>query len=80
MSLDFLKSEIAAKRKTIEEEKGSLGRPAKYMRRGELQKAKEAQALQVRSQSPAEPLKSTSASKEHTPAPKVNEFYYLFVN
>ena len=43
-TMDFLKAEIAAKRKVLDEDPTALsGRPNKYMRRGDLERLKEEQ-------------------------------------
>lgn len=39
--MDALKAVVAEKRKAIEEENGSSQRPAKYLRRGEIERLKE---------------------------------------
>lgn len=42
-SMDLLKAEIASKRKAVEVNSGSAGRPSKYMRRGDIERLCEEQ-------------------------------------
>ena len=42
--MDALKAEIAAKRKALQNDQSANDRPAKYMRRGDIERLKEEQA------------------------------------
>jgi pre-mRNA-splicing factor 18 len=46
--MDFLKAEIATKRKILDDDPANGNRPNKYMRRGEVEKLKEEQERKER--------------------------------
>jgi len=45
--MEFLKAEIASKRKALQEDPTTDGRPSKYMRRGELERLREEKERQL---------------------------------
>lgn len=58
--MDFLKAELATKRKALEQD---ASRPTKYMRRGELEKLKEEQERKEKLAKEKAKLEAESAAK-----------------
>ena len=81
--MDALKSEIAVKRKTIEQDPilNGSGRPTKYMRRGELERLKEEQERKAKEEKEREQKAKLEAelSAKAEAKSKVNFFFPLSI-